>query len=108
MKEQKRSKTVIRHKYVIFISPHYSEHLVPKFGLNNAEDEPQNCMLNLGNRKSGPIAPILFRLLKTCYVRLNGELEAIDALLGCAILMPRDFDIPEPLVLDLVICCINW
>lgn len=67
-------------------------------------------MLNFGNKRSGPIAPILFRLLKTCYVKLNvhGELEAIDALLGCGILMPQNFDIPEPSVLDLLICCINW
>ncbi|XP_032687393.1 Fanconi anemia group D2 protein isoform X2 [Odontomachus brunneus] len=87
-----------------------SEHLVPKFGLNNVEEEPQNCMLIFGNKRSGPIAPILFRLLKTCYVKLNvhGELEAIDALLGCGILMPQNFDIPEPSVLDLLICCINW
>ncbi|XP_014473456.1 PREDICTED: uncharacterized protein LOC106743781, partial [Dinoponera quadriceps] len=90
--------------------PQSSKHLVPKFGLNNAEEEPQNCMLNFGNRRSGPIAPILFRLLKTCNVRLNvhGELEAIDVLLGCGILMPQNFDIPEPAVLDLLICCINW
>ncbi|XP_019699330.1 Fanconi anemia group D2 protein isoform X2 [Harpegnathos saltator] len=90
--------------------PQCSEHLVPKFGLNNAEEEPQNCMLHLGNKRTGPIAPILFRLLKTCCMKLNvhGELEAIDALLGCGIFMPENIDIPEPLVLDLLICCINW
>nr|XP_012219220.1 PREDICTED: Fanconi anemia group D2 protein homolog isoform X1 [Linepithema humile] len=87
-----------------------SDDLVPKFGLNNTENEPQNCVLNFGNKKSGPIAPILFRLLKTCCMRLSvhGELEAIDALLGCGMLMPSSFDIPEPSVLDLLICGINW
>ncbi|KAG7203733.1 hypothetical protein KM043_013761 [Ampulex compressa] len=88
----------------------YSGELTPQFGLNNAEEEPQNCVLNFGNGKTGSIVPISFRLLKTCCIRLsqNGELEAIDALLGCAILMPESYDIAEPYVLDLVICCINW
>ncbi|XP_036138337.1 Fanconi anemia group D2 protein homolog [Monomorium pharaonis] len=84
--------------------------LVPKFGLNNAENELQNCILNFGNRRTGPIAPILFRLLKTCCIRLSEheELEAIDALLGCEMLMPQNFDIPEPSTLDLIVCSINW
>ncbi|KAL6256143.1 hypothetical protein P5V15_012263 [Pogonomyrmex californicus] len=87
-----------------------SDDLVPKFGLNNTEDEPQNCVLNFGNKKTGPIAPILFRLLKTCCMRLSEceGLEAIDALLGCGILMPQNFNIPEPLTLDFIICGINW
>lgn len=38
----------------------------------------------------------------------HGELEAIDALLGCKMLMPQNFDIPEPPILDLIICSINW
>lgn len=89
---------------------YFSKDLTPKFGLNNAEAEPQNCVLNFGNKKNGPVAPILFRLLKTCCIKLSehGDLEAIDALLGCAILMPENFDIPEPPVLDRIICCINW
>lgn len=100
--------SVCESKCNTFLLPH--SELVPKFGLNNAEEEPRNCMVNFGNKKSGPIAPILFRLLKTCCVRLNthGELEAIDALLGCGILMPQNFDVPESSVLDLLICCINW
>lgn len=67
-------------------------------------------MLNFGNKRSGPIAPILFRLLKTCCAKLSahGELEAIDVLLGCAMLMPQNFDIPESSVLDLIMCGINW
>ncbi|KYQ56274.1 Fanconi anemia group D2 protein [Trachymyrmex zeteki] len=90
------------------------EVLVPKFGLNNAENEqfaPQNCVLNFGNKRNGgPIASILFRLLKTCCMRLSehGELEAIDALLGCEMLMPENFDIPECTTLDLIVCGINW
>ncbi|XP_077272811.1 Fanconi anemia complementation group D2 [Temnothorax americanus] len=86
------------------------EDLVPKFGLNNAEDEPQNCVLNFGNKRNGPVASILFRLLKTCCMRLSEyeELEAIDALLGCGMLMPQNFDIPESSTLDLIICGINW
>lgn len=67
-------------------------------------------MLNFGNKRNGPIAPILFRLLKTCCMKTSeyGELEAIDALLGCKMLMPQNFDIPEPPILDLIICGINW
>lgn len=95
--------------YMIFIL-FFSEDLVPKFRLNNSENEPQNCVLNFGNKKSGPIAPILFRLLNICCMQLSvhGELEAIDALLGCGMLMPSYFDIPEPSVLDLLVCGINW
>ncbi|CAL1683048.1 unnamed protein product [Lasius platythorax] len=87
-----------------------SEDLIPKFGLNNEEHEPQNYVLNFGNKRNGPIAPILFRLLKTCCMKTSahGELEAIDALLGCRMLMPQNFDIPEPPILDLIICGINW
>ncbi|XP_011859367.1 PREDICTED: Fanconi anemia group D2 protein [Vollenhovia emeryi] len=83
--------------------------LVPKFGLNT-ENESQDCVLNFGNKRSGPIAPILFRLLKTCCMKLSEheQLEAIDALLGCGMLMPQNIDIPESSTLDLIICCINW
>ncbi|XP_029669921.1 Fanconi anemia group D2 protein isoform X4 [Formica exsecta] len=90
--------------------PQSSEDLIPKFGLNNAEHEPENYVLNFGNKRNGPIAPILFRLLKTCCMKtsIHGELEAIDALLGCKMLMPQNFDIPEPPILDLIICSINW
>ncbi|XP_012062427.1 PREDICTED: Fanconi anemia group D2 protein [Atta cephalotes] len=89
------------------------EALVPKFGLNNAENEqfaPQNCILNFGNKRNGPIASILFRLLKTCCMRLSehGDLEDIDALLGCEMLMPENFDVPECSTLDLIVCGINW
>lgn len=88
----------------------YNGELKPKFGLNSTEEEPQNLVLNFTNSKYGAIIPISFKLLKTCCVRLseNGDLEDIDALLGCPILMPESFDIPEPFVVDLVICCINW
>ncbi|XP_011267104.1 Fanconi anemia group D2 protein [Camponotus floridanus] len=90
--------------------PQSSEDLVPKFGLNNVEHEPENYVLNFGNKRNGPIAPILFKLLKTCCMKTNahGELEAIDALLGCKMLMPQNFDIPEPPILDLIMCGINW
>ncbi|XP_018349683.1 PREDICTED: Fanconi anemia group D2 protein [Trachymyrmex septentrionalis] len=89
------------------------EALVPKFGLNNAENEqfaPQNCVLSFGNKRNGPIASILFRLLKTCCMRLSehGDLEDIDALLGCKMLMPENFDVPECTTLDLIVCGINW
>ncbi|KAI4496893.1 hypothetical protein M0804_000703 [Polistes exclamans] len=88
----------------------YNGELIPKFGLNNVDDEPQNLVLNFSNRKYGAIVPITFRLLKTCYMKLseNGNLEEIDSLLGCSILMPDNFDVPEPLTVDLVISCINW
>ncbi|XP_018406104.1 PREDICTED: Fanconi anemia group D2 protein homolog [Cyphomyrmex costatus] len=86
------------------------EALVPKFGLNNEESDPENCVLNFGNKRNGPIASIIFRLLKTCCMRLSehGDLEAIDALLGRGMLMPKDFDVPESTTLDLIICGINW
>ncbi|XP_047357363.1 Fanconi anemia group D2 protein isoform X3 [Vespa velutina] len=88
----------------------YNGELIPKFGLNNVEDEPQNLVLNFSNRKYGAIVPITFRLLKTCCMKLseNGDLEDIDSLLGCSILMPENFDIPEPFIIDLVVSCINW
>ncbi|XP_039315718.1 Fanconi anemia group D2 protein homolog isoform X4 [Solenopsis invicta] len=87
-----------------------SDDLVPNFGLNSVEDAQQNGIINFGNKRTGPIAPILFRLLKTCCMKLNEheELDEIDALLGCEMLMPRNFDIPEPSTLDLIICGINW
>lgn len=54
--------------------------------------------------------PITFRLLKTCCMKLNenGDLEDIDSLLGCSILMPENFDVSEPLIVDLIVSCINW
>ncbi|XP_039315716.1 Fanconi anemia group D2 protein homolog isoform X2 [Solenopsis invicta] len=77
---------------------------------SSVEDAQQNGIINFGNKRTGPIAPILFRLLKTCCMKLNEheELDEIDALLGCEMLMPRNFDIPEPSTLDLIICGINW
>ncbi|XP_076295821.1 fancd2 isoform X1 [Lasioglossum baleicum] len=88
----------------------YDGELVPKFGLNKTEDEPQNCFLSFENKKYGAIVAISFKLLRTCCIKLseNGDLDAIDSLLGCAILMPENFDTAENSTLDLVICCINW
>lgn len=88
----------------------FSGELVCKFGLNKAEDEPQNCIITFEDKKYGAIVPISFRLLRTCSIRLseNGDLDAIDSLLGCAILMPENFDVVENSVMDSVICCINW
>ncbi|XP_076181761.1 fancd2 isoform X2 [Ptiloglossa arizonensis] len=88
----------------------YRGELVSKFGLNKAEDEPQNCVLTFENKKYGAIVPISFKLLRTCCIRLsaNGDLDAIDSLLGCAILMPMNFDIAENSIMDLIVCCINW
>ncbi|KAF7395961.1 hypothetical protein HZH68_010011 [Vespula germanica] len=88
----------------------YNGDLIPKFGLNNAGDEPQNLVLNFSNKKYGAIVPITFRLLKTCCMKLNenGDLEDIDSLLGCSILMPENFDVSEPFIVDLIVSCINW
>ncbi|OAD52770.1 Fanconi anemia group D2 protein [Eufriesea mexicana] len=88
----------------------YKGKLVPKFGLNKVEDEPQNCVLTFEDKKYGAIIPISFKLLKTCCIRLsqNENLDAIDSLLGCAILMPEDLEIAENSIIDIVICCINW
>ncbi|XP_017797384.1 PREDICTED: Fanconi anemia group D2 protein [Habropoda laboriosa] len=88
----------------------YSGELVPKFGLNKAKDEPQNCVLNFENKKLGAIVPISFKLLRNCCLKLSehGDLNAIDSLLGCAILMPDSFEVADNSVMDLVICCINW
>jgi len=38
----------------------------------------------------------------------HGDLEEIDALLGCEMLMPENFDVPECSTLDLIVCGINW
>ncbi|KZC11603.1 PREDICTED: Fanconi anemia group D2 protein homolog [Dufourea novaeangliae] len=88
----------------------YSGELIPKFGLNKTEDEPQNSVITFENKKYGAIVAITFKLLRTCCIRLseNGDLDAIDSLLGCAILMPENFDIAENSIIDLIICCINW
>lgn len=87
-----------------------SGELVPKFGLNNEEDEPQDCVLTFENKKYGAIVAISFKLLRTCCIKMsdNGDLNAIDSLLGCAVLMPENFDIAENLIVDSVISCINW
>ncbi|XP_076380583.1 fancd2 isoform X2 [Megalopta genalis] len=88
----------------------YDGELVPKFGLNKTENEQQNCVLTFENKKYGAIVPISFKLLRTCCIKLskNGSLDAIDSLLGCAILMPENFDTAENSTVDSVICCINW
>ncbi|XP_031836620.1 fancd2 isoform X2 [Nomia melanderi] len=88
----------------------YKGELVPKYGLNKTQDEPQNCVLTFENKKYGAIVAISFKLLKTCCIKLSktGDLDAIDSLLGCAILMPESFDVAENTVIDLIICCINW
>ncbi|CAL7944778.1 unnamed protein product [Xylocopa violacea] len=87
----------------------YRGELIPKFGLNEAENEAQNCVLTFENKKYGAIVPISFKLLRTC-IRLskNEDLNAINPFLRCEILMPENIDIAENSVLDLVICCINW
>ncbi|XP_078052345.1 Fanconi anemia complementation group D2 isoform X2 [Augochlora pura] len=88
----------------------YTGELVPKFGLNRPESEQQNCVLTFENKKYGAIVAISFKLLRTCCIKLskNGSLDAIDSLLGCAILMPENFDTAENSTVDSVICCINW
>lgn len=84
--------------------------MVPKYGLNDEELDSETTVLSFENKKYGAIVPISFNLLKTCYLRLskNGELDSIDALLGCAILLPENLDVADDYIVDLVICCINW
>lgn len=84
--------------------------LIPKFGLNDTKHETRNDVLIFENKKYGAIIPISFKLLRTCCTKLSetGDLDAINSLLGCAILMPEDFDIAENYIMDLTICCINW
>ncbi|XP_029048341.1 Fanconi anemia group D2 protein homolog isoform X1 [Osmia bicornis bicornis] len=88
----------------------YRGELVPQFGLNNTKHEPRNDVLTFENKKHGAIVPISFKLLRTCCTKLSetGDLDAINSLLGCAILMPEHFDITENYIMDLTICCINW
>lgn len=80
--------------------------LVPKFDLNT--DESNNFYVNFGETKNSSTIPVLFKLLRICHLCYNGNLEGVNAILGCAILMPSDLDIPEPTIADSLMNCINW
>ncbi|XP_012288040.1 Fanconi anemia group D2 protein homolog [Orussus abietinus] len=88
----------------------YKGNLVPRFGLNEAEKEPDINLLSFGDGKTGSVLPALFRAVRICNLCLSedGNLNDINALLGCAILMPPDLEIPEASVLDQMMYCINW
>ena len=87
----------------------YRGELVPKYELNDAETEPQRCVINLTDGKQGVVVPAYLRLLQICFRRINnGDLDDITVLPGCPVLMPSEMDESEPWKLDLMICCINW
>ncbi|XP_058794738.1 Fanconi anemia group D2 protein isoform X2 [Phymastichus coffea] len=81
--------------------------LVPRFGLIDSKDIDNNYLC-FGNCKFGAYVSIFFKLLRICNMRTNGNLENINAMLGCPIFMPKDFDMPEPATADYMIHCINW
>ncbi|XP_066600487.1 Fanconi anemia group D2 protein homolog [Prorops nasuta] len=87
-----------------------SKEMSPQFKINNEEEESNNGVVYFKSDKYGALVPITFKLLKTCYIRLseNGNLNAIDALLTAAILMPEDLDSTDSSAIDHIIHCINW
>jgi len=61
----------------------------------------------------------LFRLLRSLQFRISNDLDAVDGLLGCAVVMPNDMtklidDFPklnhdeQIFLLDSLFYCINW
>lgn len=79
---------------------------MPRYCLN----DPAECSyyVNFGSGKTGAFVPVFFKLLRICNLRLSGSLESINAVLGAAILMPDDIDLPEPSTADYMIHCINF
>lgn len=97
----------INLKNLIFVLYFYSG-LVPTFGLNDADIVEGSFYVNFGSGKSGAFIHVFFKLLRICNLRLNDNLESINAVLGSPILMPDDLDMPEPTTADYMIHCINW
>jgi len=61
----------------------------------------------------------LFRLLRSLQFRVSNDLDSVDGLLGCAVVMPKDMtelidDFPtlnrdeQIFLLDSLFYCINW
>ena len=61
----------------------------------------------------------LFRLLRSLQFRISNDLDSVDGLLGCAVVMPKDMpklidDFPklnrdeQIFLLDSLFYCINW
>jgi Fanconi anemia group D2 protein len=61
----------------------------------------------------------LFRLLRSLQFRISNDLDSVDGLLGCAVVMPKDMaelidDLPklnedeQVFLLDSLFYCINW
>lgn len=67
-----------------------------------------NFYVHFGSDKTGAFVPVFFKLLRICFLRLNDDLESVNAMLGCPVLMPDDLDMPEPTTADYMIHCINW
>ncbi|OXU24206.1 hypothetical protein TSAR_016545 [Trichomalopsis sarcophagae] len=83
------------------------DNLVPTFGLNDSE-MGCNYFVHFGSDKTGAFVPVFFKLLRISYLRLSDDLESVNAMLGCPVLMPDDLDMPEPTTADYMIYCINW
>lgn len=79
-----------------------------KFGLNPPRNMPTEIIISFGDGKFGGIVPILFRLIRMCNARLADNLNDINALLGAAIIVPRNLEEPESKNLDYMLYCINW
>ena len=68
----------------------------------------EDYYVSLEPGKIGAIGPVFFKLLRICLMRLSGNMEIINAVIGFPILMPSDLDVAEPTTADYMINCINW
>ncbi|XP_014204748.1 Fanconi anemia group D2 protein homolog [Copidosoma floridanum] len=83
-----------------------NDHLEPKYCINNSSQ--QDYYVYFENGKTGACVAVYFKLLRICVLRLNKNLGSINAILGFAILLPQEMDLPEPSTADYMIHCINW
>ncbi|XP_051168863.1 Fanconi anemia group D2 protein-like [Leptopilina boulardi] len=89
-------------------NPSERDNMEVKFGLNPPRNMPTEIIISFGDGKFGGIVPILFRLIRMCNARLADNLNDINALLGAAIIVPRNLEEPESKNLDYMLYCINW
>ncbi|XP_048507191.1 Fanconi anemia group D2 protein homolog isoform X2 [Athalia rosae] len=89
----------------------YRGNFTAHFNLNPESEDPEDAVyaVKFGEGISGSGVSALFKLIKACHMRSNnGELESIDILLGCPVLMMKDLHDPDAVVLDQMFNCINW
>jgi Fanconi anemia group D2 protein len=77
-----------------------------------------NNVMSVAGQPLCVMAP-LFRLLRSLQFRISNDLDSVDGLLGCAVVMPEDMsdlvdDFPtlhrdeQICLLDSLFYCINW